>query len=41
VQKAVERENAAFPVIVRTQDEDRVFQAHDQRERPDRERDAA
>ena len=37
MQKTVERENAAFAVIVRTQDEDRVFKADDEGERPDRE----
>jgi hypothetical protein len=41
VQKAVEREQAAFAVVLRAQDKDRVFDRDDDGDRPDHERNAA
>ena len=41
VQEPVEREHAALAVVLRAQHQDRVFDRDDQRQRPDRERDAA
>jgi hypothetical protein len=40
-EKAVEREDAALAVVLRAQDEDGVFDGHDQRDGPDHQRYAA
>jgi hypothetical protein len=41
VQKTIEREQAAFAIVVRAHDDDRVFDRNDDGDRPDHQRNSA